>query len=86
MLPSTLDQQGIAAMATQPTDGRKVKSAPASPTAAAAIGPIGRFKRPDQLVAYFGLNPSVRQSGDGRPQHGRIPRYPGPSFSQADRA
>jgi transposase len=39
---------------------------------AAAIGPIGRFKGPDQLVAYFGLNPSVRQSGDGRPQHGRI--------------
>ena len=38
----------------------------------AAIGPIGRFKGPDQLVAYFGLNPSVRQSGDGRPQHGRI--------------
>jgi transposase len=40
---------------------------------AAAIGPISRFKGPDQLVAYFGLNPSVRQSGgDGRPQHGRI--------------
>jgi transposase len=39
---------------------------------AAAIGPIGRFKRPDQLVAYLGLNPGVRQSGDGRPQHGRI--------------
>ena len=39
---------------------------------AAAIGPISRFKGPDQLVAYFGLNPSVRQSGDGRPRHGRI--------------
>jgi transposase len=39
---------------------------------AAAIGPIGRFKGPDRLVAYFGLNPSVRQSGDGRPRHGRI--------------
>jgi transposase len=39
---------------------------------AAAIGPITRFKGPDQLVAYMGLNPSVHQSGEGRPQHGRI--------------
>jgi len=38
----------------------------------AAIGPISRFRGPDQLVAYFGLNPSVHQSGEGRPQHGRI--------------
>jgi transposase len=38
----------------------------------AAIGPIVRFSGPDQLVAYLGLNPSVRQSGEGRPQHGRI--------------
>lgn len=39
---------------------------------AAAIGPITRFKAPDQLVSYIGLNPSVHQSGEGRPQHGRI--------------
>ena len=39
---------------------------------AAAIGPIARFKGPDQLVSYLGLNPSVHQSGEGRPQHGRI--------------
>jgi transposase len=39
---------------------------------AAAIGPIERFKKPEQLVAYLGLNPSVYQSGEGRPQHGRI--------------
>ncbi len=39
---------------------------------AAAIGPITRFKGPDQLVSYIGLNPSVHQSGEGRPQHGRI--------------
>lgn len=38
----------------------------------AAIGPISRFKGPDQLVSYMGLNPSVHQSGEGRPQHGRI--------------
>jgi transposase len=38
----------------------------------AALGPIARFKGPDQVVAYLGLNPSVYQSGEGRPQHGRI--------------
>ena len=38
----------------------------------AAIGPIERFAGPDRLVAYLGLNPSVHQSGDGRPRHGRI--------------
>ena len=39
---------------------------------AAAIGPVTRFKGPDQLVSYIGLNPSVHQSGEGRPQYGRI--------------
>ena len=38
----------------------------------AAIGPIERFKRPDQLVSYIGLNPSVHQSGEGPARHGRI--------------
>jgi transposase len=38
----------------------------------AAIGPIARFAGPDRLVAYLGLNPSVHQSGEGRPRHGRI--------------
>ena len=38
----------------------------------AAIGPIERFSGPDKLVAYLGLNPSVHQSGEGRPRHGRI--------------
>jgi transposase len=38
----------------------------------AAIGPITRFAGPDRLVAYMGLNPSVHQSENGRPQHGRI--------------
>ena len=31
----------------------------------AAIGSVERFSSPDRLVAYFGLNPSVRQSGLG---------------------
>jgi transposase len=44
---------------------------------AAAIGPIVRYKGPEQLVAYLGLNPSVYQSGDGPPQHGRITKQGG---------
>jgi transposase len=38
----------------------------------AAIGDIARFPAPERLVAYLGLNPSVRQSGDGPAYHGRI--------------
>src|SRR5438045_7401649 len=38
----------------------------------AAIGEIGRFARPEKLVSYLGLNPSVRQSGPGPAYHGRI--------------
>jgi hypothetical protein len=38
----------------------------------AAIGTITRFKTPDQLVSYIGLDPSVHQSGEGRAHHGRI--------------
>jgi hypothetical protein len=38
----------------------------------AAIGPVTRFAGPDKLVGYLGLNPSVHQSGEGRPRHGRI--------------
>ena len=39
---------------------------------AAAIGDIGRFASPERLVAYLGLNPSVRRSGEGPAHHGRI--------------
>jgi transposase len=39
---------------------------------AAAIGEVGRFDRPEKLVSYLGLNPSVRQSGPGPAYHGRI--------------
>jgi len=38
----------------------------------AAIGEIGRFPRPRQLVGYLGLDPRVRQSGPGPATHGRI--------------
>lgn len=38
----------------------------------AEIGSIERFKSPQKLVSYFGLNPRVRQSGLGPAHHGRI--------------
>jgi transposase len=38
----------------------------------AAIGDITRFSAPEKLVSYFGLNPSVYQSGLQPAKHGRI--------------
>lgn len=38
----------------------------------AAVGAAERFERPQKLVSYLGLNPSVRQSGPGPAHHGRI--------------
>ena len=38
----------------------------------AAVGDFSRFESPDKLVAYLGLNPRVRQSGDSPAVHGRI--------------
>jgi len=38
----------------------------------AAIGDVSRFPSARQLVAYLGLDPRVRQSGDEAPRHGRI--------------
>ncbi|MDI3567601.1 IS110 family transposase [Bradyrhizobium sp. Arg816] len=40
---------------------------------AAAVGDIRRFADPTRLVSYLGLNPSVRQSGEGSAYHGRRP-------------
>lgn len=39
---------------------------------AAAIGDVRRFPDPSKLASYLGLNPSVRQSGEGPAYHGRI--------------
>lgn len=50
----------------------------------AAIGDIGRFKSPQKLVSYFGLNPRVRQSGLGVAHHGRISKV-GRSHARAMR-
>ncbi len=38
----------------------------------AAVGDFSRFESPDRLVAYLGLNPRVRQSGNAPAVHGRI--------------
>src|SRR3954463_354492 len=38
----------------------------------AAVGDFTRFDDPNRLVAYMGLNPKVRQSGNSAPVHGRI--------------
>lgn len=38
----------------------------------AAIGDLARFKSPQKLVSYSGLNPRVHQSGLGAAHHGRI--------------
>lgn len=38
----------------------------------AAVGDFSRFADPGKLVAYVGLNPKVRQSGNSAPVHGRI--------------
>ena len=38
----------------------------------AAVGDFSRFDDPDRLVSYLGLNPRVRQSGNGAAIHGRI--------------
>jgi transposase len=38
----------------------------------AAVGDIRRFATPRQLVAYLGLDPKVRQSGEQEARHGHI--------------
>lgn len=40
----------------------------------ALIGPIERFSRPNKLVGYLGLDPTVRQSGDRAARLGHISR------------
>lgn len=38
----------------------------------AAVGDFARFRSPEKLVSYLGLNPRVRQSGGQPASHGRI--------------
>ncbi|MEX6509230.1 transposase [Jiella sp. M17.18] len=41
----------------------------------AAIGDISRFREPQKLVSYFGLNPRVCQFGLGLAQYGRVSKH-----------
>ena len=47
----------------------------------AAVGDFTRFRTPEKLVAYFGLNPRVRQSGGQPASHGRITKA-GPAHAR----
>ncbi len=69
--------QKLAEWATGSQDARRLMSIPGvgasvAVTMMAAIGDISRFSSPRQLVAYLGLDPKVRQSGDEPPRHGSI--------------
>lgn len=59
-----------------PVIGRLMTVPGIEPTVAvavvAAVGDFSRFASPDRMVAYLGLNPRVRQSGNGPAVHGRI--------------
>jgi transposase len=47
----------------------------------AAVGDFTRFRSPEKLVAYLGLNPRVRQAGGQPASHGRITKA-GPSHAR----
>jgi transposase len=47
----------------------------------AAVGDFIRFRTPEKLVAYLGLNPRVRQSGGQPASHGRITKA-GPAHAR----
>ena len=58
-------------------DVRRLMSVPGvnvivAATFLAAVGDIRRFPTPGKLVGYLGLDPKVRQSGEGPARHGRI--------------
>jgi transposase len=47
----------------------------------AAVGDFTRFRTPEKLVSYLGLNPRVRQSGGQPASHGRITKA-GPAHAR----
>lgn len=72
-----LVEQDIACAAMPDADVRRLMTIPGVDMVVAvgvmaAIGRVARFASADQLSAYLGLHPSVRQSGDGPAYHGRI--------------
>lgn len=73
----TVVEADIAVHALQDQTIRRLMTLPGldvtvAASVAAAIGDIRRSSDPQKLVAYLGLNPSVRQSGEGPAYHGRI--------------
>ena len=73
---AAIDQR-LSEWAAGSQDARRLMSIPGvgagvAVTLMAAIGDISRFSSPRQLVAYLGLDPKVRQSGDEPARHGRI--------------
>ena len=67
----------IAADALESPDARRLMTVPGvnvvvAATFLAAIGDIRRFRSERKLVGYLGLDPRVRQSGEGPAIHGRI--------------
>jgi transposase len=67
----------LAEWAAASEDARRLMSIPGvgvgvAVTLMAAIGDVSRFSSPGKLVAYLGLDPKVRQSGDEPARHGRI--------------
>jgi hypothetical protein len=45
----------------------------------AAVGNFTRFRSPERLVSYFGLNPRVRRPAASRPVTAGSPRPPRPT-------
>jgi transposase len=45
----------------------------------ATVGDVGRFPTPGKLVSYVGLDPRVRQSGEGPARHGQISKQGSPA-------
>jgi len=73
---AAIDQK-LAQWAASSKDAKRLMSIPGvgagvAVTLMAAIGDVSRFSSPRQLVAYLGLDPKVRQSGDEPARHGRI--------------
>lgn len=73
---AAIDQR-LAQWATSSPQAKRLMSIPGvgpgvAVTLMSAIGDVSSFSSPRALVAYLGLDPKVRQSGDTPPRHGRI--------------
>src|SRR5215831_13155881 len=73
----TLIDADLARAALEQKDVRRLMTIPGvdatvALSIVAAVGDFTRFRTPDRLVSYLGLNPRVRQSGGQPASHGRI--------------